>query len=91
MSSEMKSKEGDFRNSPYENTVQVPGRDLFVESKKRGSDPFEVSSLIANSGKISIEVTAKVSAASLYVHTPNSDGSFASKPPTNFFACEEQV
>ncbi len=65
--------------APYENTVQVPGRDLFVESKKRGQDPFVVSSLVATGGKVSVEVTAKVSAASLYVHTPNTDGTFTSK------------
>jgi hypothetical protein len=65
--------------APYENTVQVPGRDLFVESKKQGADPFVVSSLIAQSGKLNIEVTAKVNAAALFVHTPNPDGSFASK------------
>ena len=65
--------------APYENTVQVPGRDLFVESRKQGSDPFSVSSLIASSGKLSIEVTAKVSAPVLFVHTPNSDGTYAAK------------
>lgn len=65
--------------APYENTVQVPGRDLFVESKKQGADPFVVSSLIANSGKLSVEVTTKVTSAVLFVHTPNQDGSFASK------------
>ena len=65
--------------APYERTVQVPGRDLFVESQKQGSDPFVVSSLIAQSGSIGIEVTTKVTSAALFVHTPNPDGTFVSK------------
>lgn len=65
--------------APYERTVQVPGRDLFVESQKQGADPFVVSSLIAQSGSIGIEVTSKVSSAALFVHTPNPDGTFVSK------------
>jgi len=65
--------------APYENTVQVPGRDLFVESKKQGADPFVVSSLIASSGKLTVEITAKVVAPALFVHTLNQDGSFTSK------------
>lgn len=65
--------------APYEKTVQVPGRDVFIESRKQGSDPFLVSSLIAQNGKISVETTTKVSGASLWVHTPNRDGTFASK------------
>ena len=46
------------------------------KAESRGSDPFSVSSLIASSGKLSIEVTAKVSAPVLFVHTPNSDGTW---------------
>ncbi len=65
--------------APYERTVQVPGRDLFVESQKQGSDPFVISSLIAQSGSIGLEVTSKVTSAALFVHTPNPDGTFASK------------
>jgi hypothetical protein len=65
--------------APYENTVQVPGRDVFVESKKAGSDPFVVEKLIAQNGKLVLETTAKVSGAALWVHTPNADGTFASK------------
>ncbi|HNN92954.1 MAG TPA: hypothetical protein PKI03_11830 [Pseudomonadota bacterium] len=65
--------------APYENTVQVPGRDLFVESKKGGSDPFSVDSVLPSDGKLHLTVNALIKSPILFAHQPKSDGSFESR------------
>lgn len=65
--------------APYEQTVQVPGRDLFVESKAGGDDPFAIDSVIAARGKLALTIKQNVSAPMLVVHQPKSDGSFTAR------------
>ena len=65
--------------APYENTVQVPGRDLFVESKKGGEDPFTVETILPKSGKLVVTVNAQIKSPLLIAHQPKADGSFESR------------
>lgn len=65
--------------APYEKTTQVPGRDLFVESKRLGDDAFSVESVIATSGKLKLSVQKAVRSPVLYVHQLKSEGGFTSK------------
>ena len=66
--------------APYENTVQVPGRDLFIESKKSHDDPFTVETILPKNGKLQITVNALLKSAIVIAHQPKSDGSFESRP-----------
>ncbi len=65
--------------APYENTVQVPGRDLFVESKKGADGPFTVESVQPKDGKLRLTVNALLQSPILFAHQPKSDGSFESR------------
>jgi hypothetical protein len=65
--------------APYENTVQVPGRDLFVESKKASDGPFTVESVLPQDGKLRLTVNALIKSPILFAHQPKSDGSFESR------------
>lgn len=65
--------------APYENTVQVPGRDLFVESKKSSDDPFTVDSILPKNGKLQLTVNALIKSPLLIAHQPKADGSFESR------------
>lgn len=66
--------------APYEKTVPVPGRQIFVEKAKGGDDPFEVDSVVAKKGELSIHVAKDVAAATLIVWAPKGDGDFEPKP-----------
>jgi len=69
--------------APYENTVAVPGRQLYVESQKDSSDaPFLVDSIVAkdNNGKaVKVAITKQVKSPRIVVWVPNSDGTYAAK------------
>ncbi|MDW8280915.1 MAG: hypothetical protein RMK29_04330 [Myxococcales bacterium] len=65
--------------APYENTTQVPGRDLFIESSKGADDPFVVESVIAASGRLLVRTARPVHAPLLVLHQPRSDGSFEAR------------
>lgn len=68
--------------APYESTVQVPGRDLFVESKKGSDDPFTVETVMVKPGtsKLTVQANQAVRAPALVAHQPKSDGTFESRP-----------
>lgn len=68
--------------APYENTVQVPGRDLFVESKKGSDDPFTVETVMVKPGasKLTVQTNQAVRAPVLVAHQPKTDGTFESRP-----------
>ncbi|MEW5852023.1 MAG: hypothetical protein AB2A00_24760 [Myxococcota bacterium] len=65
--------------APYENTTQVPGRQLFVDRQGPQDDPLEVESVIAHDGKITLGVLRDLHAPMLLVYTPKADGTFASR------------
>jgi hypothetical protein len=65
--------------APYEKTTQVPGRDLFVESKRAGDDPFLVESVIAQGGRLKIAVQKAVRAPLLVVHNYKAGGGFSAR------------
>ncbi len=61
--------------APYAGTTQVPGRQLFVESKLESEkDAFEVASPIAQGGKLSVGVRRGVTGAALHAWSPKPDG-----------------
>ncbi len=62
--------------APYEGTVQVPGRQIFVESAKSSADPFVVESPIASKGILEVRLAKTVKAPALFVWAPRADGSF---------------
>lgn len=69
--------------APYDKTVQVPGRDLFVESKKSTDDPFTVESVTPAPGaaaKLVVQINQSIKAPSLVAHQPRPDGTFESHP-----------
>ncbi len=66
--------------APYEKTVQVAGRDLFVESQKSSADPFAIESVIAHSGKLTIQINQAIKSPILLTHQAKPDGSFESRP-----------
>ncbi|MGC4115043.1 MAG: alpha-2-macroglobulin family protein [Myxococcales bacterium] len=65
--------------APYEKTVPVPGRQIFVEKSKGSEDPFEIDSIVARKGELSVHVAKDVAAATLVVWTPKGDGDFEPK------------
>ena len=65
--------------APYEKTTQVPGRDLFVESKRAADDPFLVESVIAHGGRLKISVQKAVRAPLLVVHRHKAAGGFSAR------------
>ncbi len=65
--------------APYENTVQVPGRDLFVESKRTSESPFTVESILPKNGKLLLTINALIKSPLLIAHKPKPDGSFESR------------
>lgn len=67
--------------APYTGTVQVPGRQVFVESKRAGRDDgFELDSIVATGGKVRIKATKALTGAAGYVWNPLPDGKFESRP-----------
>ncbi|HEY3452495.1 MAG TPA: alpha-2-macroglobulin family protein [Myxococcales bacterium] len=66
--------------APYEKTVPVPGRQIFVEKAKGTEDPFEIDSVIAKKGELAIHVAKDIQAATMIVWTPKGDGDFEPKP-----------
>ena len=65
--------------APYEGTTQVPGRQIFVESKKAGSDPFVIESVIATKGVLDVSIAKTVKSPALFVWAPKADGTFEPK------------
>jgi hypothetical protein len=66
--------------APYENTTQVPGRQLYLESKKSDeASPFEAASVVAQKGALSLSIKKAVRHARLVVWSPKPDGSYAAK------------
>jgi len=64
--------------APYENTTQVPGRQIFLEKSRASDDPYDVESLVADKGNITLKITKTITSPSLLVWTPKLDGTFAS-------------
>jgi hypothetical protein len=62
--------------SPYEKTVPVPGRQIFLEKQKGGDDPFEIDSIVARRGELTVRVAKGVLAPALVVWAPKGDGTF---------------
>ncbi|MBI5547289.1 MAG: hypothetical protein HY901_25690, partial [Deltaproteobacteria bacterium] len=62
--------------APYEKTVQVPGRQLFLDSSKGEQAPFEVESLVARMGALTIRIAQKVTAPALGIWEPRPAGTF---------------
>ena len=66
--------------APYQGTVQVPGRQLFLDKKlETGDAAFEIQSVIATGGEIAIKVLKSVTGAALHVWAPKNDGKFEQK------------
>jgi len=64
--------------APYENTHQVPGRQLYVESKRDpAASPFEIASIVPSRGAIAIGIKQPVKHAHVMVWSARPDGSFA--------------
>jgi hypothetical protein len=63
--------------APYENTAPVPGRQLYVQSRRGAQDPFEIESVVARDGRIKLRATRAMSAPAVFVHSPKKDGTFA--------------
>lgn len=66
--------------APYEKTVQVPGRDLFVDAKKQSEDPFTIENLIPQNGKLIVQANTAVKAPALVTYQPKLDGTFDARP-----------
>jgi len=68
--------------APYEGTVQVPGRQIFVERDKHrvNDEPFEVAAVIAQNGKLTIKVLEALDSPALHLYVPKNDGSYEVKP-----------
>jgi hypothetical protein len=63
--------------APYQGTVQVPGRQVFVDKKLDSEETaFEIESVIATGGQITIKVRKAVTGAVLHVWAPKDDGKF---------------
>lgn len=65
--------------APYENTKQVPGRDLFVETKPGTADPFTIESILAQDGMLTLRANRSITAPLLIVHRPKPDGTYESQ------------
>lgn len=67
--------------APYENTTQIPGRQLYAESKKLSgsTDAFEVSSIVAKKGLAEIEIKKTVKHAQIVAWNAKPDGTYAAK------------
>ncbi len=65
--------------APYQGTEQVSGRQIFVEKKKTGADPFVIESIVAKGGELSIKLAQPVASPVLVVWTPKGDGGFDPK------------
>ncbi len=65
--------------APYENTKQIPGRQLYVESRAEGPAPFEIASIVADKGSAQIGIKQAVKHAQLLVWSPRPDGSYTPK------------
>jgi hypothetical protein len=62
--------------APYDKTEQVPGRQIFVESNKGGSDAFEIARIIADKGTLTVKTTKKLKGVAVSASRPNKNGSF---------------
>jgi hypothetical protein len=63
--------------APYSGTAQVPGRQIFVESKPgNAGDAFAVESVVAEKGELLIKVRKAVTGAAVHVWVPQKDGKF---------------
>ncbi|HEY3353381.1 MAG TPA: alpha-2-macroglobulin family protein [Polyangia bacterium] len=63
--------------APYGGTKQVPGRQIFIESKPApAGDAFAVTSAVAEGGNITIRVEKAVTGAAVHVWAPLKDGTF---------------
>ncbi|MBI5479592.1 MAG: hypothetical protein HY906_12080 [Deltaproteobacteria bacterium] len=63
--------------APYQGTVQVPGRQVFVDKKLETEETaFEIDSVIATGGQLTIKVRKAVTGAALHVWVPMNDGKF---------------
>jgi hypothetical protein len=56
--------------APYKDTVQVPGRQVFVESRRQGEDAFELASVIADGGEVVVKANREVRGFTAHVHAP---------------------
>jgi len=67
--------------APYEGSVQVPGRQIFLEKQRDKEEaPFEVPSVIAVDGEMAIHIRRRVTGAALHVWRPNERGTFEPHP-----------
>jgi len=63
--------------APYSGTVQVPGRNLFVDRQgDQAADAFEVASPIVPAGKLEVKARVALTKVALMVWEPQGDGSF---------------
>lgn len=63
--------------APYENTVQVPGRQIYVESAREGDDALELRSVVARDGAVTLTVRRSLANARITLFQPKVDGTFA--------------
>lgn len=68
--------------APYEKTVQVPGRQIFLEKNRTGDDVFEIESIIATGNTITVKANQLVQQPALHVWSPQPDGTFKIAPRT---------
>lgn len=68
--------------APYDGTVQVPGRQVFVlkDAKPLDTDAFEVTSLVAVDRKLQVHVRESLDDAHAWVWVAQPDGRFEPKP-----------
>jgi hypothetical protein len=63
--------------APYQGTVQVPGRQVFVDKRLDTDEAaFEIESVIATGGQITVKVRKAVTGAALHVWAPAGEGKF---------------
>jgi hypothetical protein len=63
--------------APYQGSVQVPGRQVFVDKKLETDDAaFEIDSVVATGGQLTVKVHKAVTGAALHVWAPLADGKF---------------
>jgi hypothetical protein len=65
--------------APYENTVAIPGRDLYITTDGEKNDPVLLRSPIAERGRIAITIRRDVINPAIVVCHPAADGEFATK------------
>jgi hypothetical protein len=68
--------------APYQGTVQVPGRQIFVETEpgRAHGDAFVIDSIIANDGQLTVRTAKDIHSPVIHVWHPTPEGKFVVAP-----------